>query len=79
MTTRTNGEGNIITYTNELLETILSRVNSSNTYYTTGDDDVLFIEIGSNITVILDYAYHINRNVVQNYTINEHAINDCSL
>ena len=29
-------------------ETILLQLNSSNNYYTTGDDDILFIKIGSN-------------------------------
>ena len=48
MTTLTNSEGYILNYTNEFIETILLQFNPSNNYYTTGDDDVIFIEIGSN-------------------------------
>ena len=79
MTTLTNSEGKVLTYTNELIETILPQLNSSNNYYTTGDDDILFIKMGSNKVLILYYTYHINRNIFQNYTINENTINDYNL
>ena len=46
MTTLTNSEGKIINYTNEFIETMLLQLNSSNNYYTTGDDDVIFIKLG---------------------------------
>ena len=71
MTTPTNSQGKFLTYTNGFIETSLLQLNSSNNYYTTGDDDTLFIEIGSNKVLVLDYTYHINRNAFQNYTINE--------
>ena len=70
MTTLTNSEGNILNYTNELIETIPLQLNPSNNYYTTGDDDIIFIKIGSIKVLLLDYTYHINRNIFQNYTIN---------
>ena len=63
MTTLTNSEGKILNYTNELIETILLQLNSSNNYYTTGDDDVIFIKIGSTKVLLLDYTYHINRTI----------------
>ena len=63
MTTFTNSEGKVLTYTNELIETILVQLNSSNKYYTSGDDDVLFIKIGSNKALILDYTFHINKKI----------------
>ena len=75
MTTLTNSQGKVLTYTNEFIETILLQLNSSNNCYTTGDDDVIFIEIGSTKVLLLDYTYHINRNIFQNYTINENTIN----
>ena len=75
MTTLTNSEGKVLTYTNEFIETILLQLNSSNNYYTTGDDDVLFIKIGSTKVLLLDYTFHINRNIFQNYNINENTIN----
>ena len=75
MTSLTNSEGKILNYTNEFIETILLQLNSSNNYYTTGDDAVIFIKIGSTKVLLLDYTYHINRNVFQNYTINENTIN----
>ena len=75
MTTLTNGEGQVLTYTNELVETILLQLSSSNNYYTTGDDDIIFIKTGSTKVLLLDYTYHINRNIFQNYTINENTIN----
>ena len=75
MTTLTNSEGKILNYTNELIETILLHLNSSNNCYTTGDDDIIFIKIGSTKVLLLDYTYHINRNIFQNYTINENTIN----
>ena len=79
MATLTNSEGKIVTCTNEFIETILSQLNSSNNYYTTGDNDVLFIKIGSNKVLILDYTYHINRNIFQNYTINVDLVNNYGL
>ena len=79
MTTLTNSEGKILNYTNEFIETILLQLNSSNNYYTTGDDDVIFIKIGSTKVLLLDYTYHINRNIFQNYSINENTINDYDL
>ena len=79
MTTLTNSEGKVVTYTNELIETILLQLNSSNNYYTTGDDDIIFIKIGSTKLVLLGYTYHINRTIFQNYTINENTINDYGL
>ena len=79
MTTLTNNEGNILTYTNEFVETILLQLNSSNNYYTSGNDNILFIKIGSTKVLLLDYTYHINRNIFQNYTINENIINNYGL
>ena len=79
MTTLTNSEGKILNYTNEFIETILLQLNSSNNYYTTGDDDVIFIKIGSTKALILYYTYHINRTVFQNYNINKHLINNYDL
>ena len=75
MTTLTNSEGKILNYTNEFIETILLQLNSSNNYYTTGDDDVIFIKIGSTKVLLLDYTYHTNRTIFQNYNINENTIN----
>ena len=58
MTTLTNSESKVLTYTNELIETILLQLNSSKIYYTTGDDDIKFIKIGSeSITVRLHPSY----------------------
>ena len=79
MTTLTNSEGKVLTCTNELIETILLQFSSSNNYYTSGDDDILFIRIGSNKVLILDHTYHINRNIFQNYTINENSLNNYDL
>ena len=52
MTTFTNPEGLVITYTNEFLETTLLQLNPSNNYYTSGRHDTMFIEIGSNKLLI---------------------------
>ena len=79
MTTLTNSEGKLLTCTNEFIETILLHLNSSNNYYTTGNDDVIFIKIGSTKILILDYTYHINRTIFQNYSINENLINNYDL
>ena len=79
MTTLTNSEGKIINYTNEFIETILLQLNSSNNYYTTGDNDIIFIKIGSTKVLLLDYTYHINRTIFQNYSINENTINEYNL
>ena len=79
MTTLINSEGKILTYTNELVETILLQLNSSNNYYTSGDADIVFIKTGSNKVLTLYYAYHINRTIFQNYSINENTINDYNL
>ena len=79
MTTLTNSEGKVLSYTNEFIKTQLLQLTSSNNYYTSGDDDILFIKIGSNKVLILDYTYHINRNIFQNYTINENSLNNYDL
>ena len=63
MTTLTNPEGKVLTYSNEFIETVLLQLNSSNNYYTSGGDDILFIKIGSNKILILDYTYHMDRNI----------------
>ena len=60
MTSLTDSEGKVLTYTNECIETILLQLNSSNNYYTNGDDNVIFITIGSNKVLLLDYTCHIN-------------------
>ena len=79
MTTLTNSEGKILNYTNDFIETILLQLNSSNNYYTTGDDEIIFIKIGSNKLLVLDYTYHINSNLFQNYTINVNLLNPYGL
>ena len=79
MTTLTNSEGKNSTYTNELIETILSQLHSSNNYYTTGDDDILFIKIGSNKVLVLGCIYHIKRIIFQNYTLNGKSLNSYGL
>ena len=63
MTTLTNSEGKILNYTSELIETILLQLNSNNNYYTTGDDNVIFIKIGYTKVSLVDYTYHINRTI----------------
>ena len=79
MTTLTNSEGKVLTYTNGLIWTILLQLNSNNDYHTSGDDDILFIKIGSNKVLVLGYTYHIDRTIFQNCTINEDTVNDYSL
>ena len=79
MKTLTSSEGKVLTYTNEFIETILLQLNSSNKYYTTGDDDIIFIKTGSTKVLLLDYTYHINRTIFQNYNINENLINNYGL
>jgi len=79
MTTLTNSQGKILNYTNGFIETILLQLNSSNNYYTTGDDDIIFIRIGSTKVLLLDYTYYINRAIFQNYNINENLINNYDL
>ena len=68
-----------MTYTNELLETILLQLHSSNNYDTSGEYDIIFVKIGSNKTLLLDYTYFINRNIFQNYTINKILLNSYDL
>ena len=64
MTTFTNSEGKLLTYTDDCLETVLLQLNPSNNCYTSGEHDIIFMNICSNIILILDYTYHINRNIV---------------
>ena len=78
MTTLTNSAGKVLTDT-ELIETIILQLHSSNNYHTTGDDDILFIKIGSTKVLLLYYTYYINITVFQNYNINENLLNNCGL
>ena len=63
MTTLTSSEGKAVTYTSEYIETVLLQLNSSRNYYTNGDDDVLFIKIGSNKVLLLEHTCHIDRTI----------------
>ena len=63
MTTLTNSEGKILNYTNEFIETILLQLHSSSIFYTTGDDDIIFVKIGSAKVLLLYYTYHISRTI----------------
>ena len=45
MTTLTNSEGRVLTYTNDFSETTLSQLNSSNNYYTSGEHNIIIIKI----------------------------------
>ena len=47
MTTLTNSQGKVLTNTNEFIETMLLHLNSGNNCYTSGDDDIICIKIGS--------------------------------
>ena len=76
MATVTNSQGLIITHTNECLETVLLQLNASNTYYTSGENDIICIKVGYVYVLRLDHTYHSNRNRFQNYTMNEHTINN---
>ena len=79
MTSLTNSYGKVIQFTNQFIETILLQLNSSNNYYTTGDDEIIFIKIGSSKVLILDYTYYINRTIFQTYSINENLLNPFGL
>ena len=63
MTALTNSQGKVLTYTSEFIETILLQFNTSNNYYTTGDDDIIFSKIGSTKVLLLDHTYCINRSI----------------
>ena len=65
MTTLTDSQGKVLTYTNELIETILLQLSSSNNYYTTGDDEIIFIKTGSTKFLLSDYTFHINRTIFE--------------
>ena len=41
MTTFTNSEGKLATYTNECFEIALLQLNSSNNYYTPGEPEII--------------------------------------
>ena len=75
MATLTNSEGLVINHTNEHLETRLLQLNVSNSYYTTVDNNIIFVKIGSKRILVLYYTYHINSNIFQYYTINENILN----
>ena len=78
MTTFTNSEGKLLTYTNELLEAILFQLNSSNNYYTSGEHDIIFIKIGSNKILILDYISHQPKHF-SNHSVHKNLINSYDL
>ena len=48
MTTITNSEGRVLTYTNDILDIILLQSNASNNYYARAEHNITFIKIGSN-------------------------------
>ena len=79
MTTLTNSEGRVSAYTNDVPEIILLQLGSSNSYYTSGEHGIIFYQIGSDKTLLLYYIHFNNINIFQNYTINEHPINNYGL
>ena len=54
MATFTNSEGLVIIHTNALLYIILLQRNANSIYYTTGEHNIIFINVGSNNS-FLDY------------------------
>ena len=60
MATLIGSEGKVLIYTNEFIETVLLQLNSSNNYYTTGDNDIIFIKIGSNKILVLGYTVYLS-------------------
>ena len=70
MITFTYSQGKVLTYTYDCLETILLQCNSSNTYYTSGENDIIFTKIGYNKTLVLDYLLYQSK-YFSNYTISE--------
>ena len=79
MTTLTSSQCEVLIYTNEFIEAVLLQLNPSNNYHATGDGDIIFIKIGSTKVLLLDYTYHINITIFQNYTINENPLNNYDL
>ena len=75
MTLLTNSEGKAINYTNELIETILSQLNSI--VITQLERMMCYLPRLVLIVLILDHTYHINRNTFHNYTMNEDLVNNC--
>ena len=65
MTTFTNSKGLAITHTNEFWEAVLLQLNLSSSYYTSGEHGIIFIKIGSNKILMLEYTYRINRNIFE--------------
>ena len=78
-TTLLNSEGYTHNYTNEQLELILVGLSSSNTYYTNGKNDIIFVKLDTSRLLLLDFTYHINRNIFQNYTIQHDSVKPYNL
>ena len=47
MTSLYNFEGKELNYINQCIESVLLQLNSSSNCYTTGDDDITIIKVGS--------------------------------
>ena len=78
MTGLTNSESKALSHTTELIESVPLQLVSINNYYTTNDDDVIYIyiyQIGYNKVLLLYYTSHTDRNIFHNYTINGNLLN----
>ena len=71
MTTLTNSEGEILTYTNAFIETILLQLIQVINITQLGMAILYLLKSVFNKVLLLVYTYHMNRTTFQNYTIHE--------
>ena len=79
MITFTNSKGKVFNYTETELNNILASLNSGDISYYKVRHDIIFIKINSNLLLIFDYTFNINRIIFNNYDIIYNADNNYNL
>ena len=65
----TTSTGKIIEYNNTELQNILVNLDATITSATTGNDNVVFIHVNSNILLLMDVAKNYNRKLYEMYDV----------
>jgi len=70
----TNSKGLTIQYTNNDLDLILTELTTHNTYYTSGNNDIIYIMLGSGYLLIIDSSSTVNRKLLQSYSFSASSL-----
>ena len=63
----TNSSGLALQFTNHDLDLVLTELTTGNTYYSVGNNDLVYIMLGNGYLLVMDVSYTINRKLFECY------------